>query len=414
MSLTEIKVRQAKPKEKVYFLADDDGLSLKIEPNGRKSWSYRYSLVGTNKRPRMKLGEYPVMSLKEARSVRDEYKFNDYQNKLLHKKDIKTFQDICEEWLEFKIKNSFEDEPRCGVIQLAKKCLDQDIYPNIGLTPFIEVKRYDLVKVIKNIESRNVKEPVKKAYSYLNQIYDYAVAMGYCEYNIANGLHKILVNNKIKKNYPHLNSDELSNFLARLNQINTDPIIKKALLFKLYTGVRGGELLLSEPHHFDLDKRIWKIPALHIKQYRRKVILGHDIPDFLVPLSDQALEVVKSALAWSHGEKYVFSSPRNNHKPIHFNTLNLIIRKMGYTKNELSSHGLRSTFSTILNESGLFQSNWIEAQLSHTDKNKTRASYNHAEYFNQRVEMMQWWGDFIDSCTGLCCTNLSVKAFSAI
>ncbi|WP_420315400.1 integrase arm-type DNA-binding domain-containing protein, partial [Acinetobacter pseudolwoffii] len=172
MSLTEIKVRQAKPKEKIYFLADDDGLSLKIEPNGRKSWSYRYSLVGTNKRPRMKLGEYPVMSLKEARSVRDEYKFNDYQNKLLHKKDIKTFQDICEEWLEFKIKNSFEDEPRCGVIQLAKKCLDQDIYPNIGLTPFIEVKRYDLVKVIKNIESRNVKEPVKKAYSYLNQIYD--------------------------------------------------------------------------------------------------------------------------------------------------------------------------------------------------------------------------------------------------
>lgn len=399
MSLTEIKVRQAKPKEKIYFLADDDGLSLKVEPNGRKSWSYRYSLAGTNKRPRMKLGEYPVMSLKEARSVRDEYKFNNYENKPLHKKYIKTFQDICEEWLEFKIKNSFEDEPRCGVIQLAKKCLDQDVYPNIGLMPFMEIKRYDLVKIIKKIESRNVKEPVKKAYSYLNQIYDYAVAMGYCEYNIAHGLHKILVNNKIKKNYPHLNSDELSNFLAKLNQINTDPIIKKALLFKLYTGVRGGELLLCEPYHFDLDKKIWKIPALHIKQYRRKVILGHDIPDFFVPLSDQALEVVKSALVWSHGEKYVFSSPRNNNKPIHFNTLNLIIRKMGYTKNELTSHGLRSTFSTILNESGLFQSNWIEAQLSHTDKNKTRASYNHAEYFNQRMEMMQWWGDFIDSCT---------------
>jgi len=399
MSLTEIKVRQAKSKEKIYFLADDDGLSLKVEPNGRKSWSYRYSLAGTNKRPRMKLGEYPVMSLKEARSVRDEYKFNNYENKPPHKKYIKTFQDICEEWLEFKIKNSFEDEPRCGVIQLAKKCLDQDVYPNIGLMPFIEIKRYDLVKIIKNIESRNVKEPVKKAYSYLNQIYDYAVAMGYCEYNIAHGLHKILINNKIKKNYPYLNSDELSRFLARLKQVNTDPIIKKALLFKLYTGVRGGELLLCEPHHFDLDKKIWKIPALHIKQYRRKVILGHDIPDFFVPLSDQALEVVKSALVWSHSEKYVFSSPRNNNKPIHFNTLNLIIRKMGYTKNELTSHGLRSTFSTILNESGLFQSNWIEAQLSHTDKNKTRASYNHAEYFNQRMEMMQWWGDFIDSCT---------------
>ena len=96
MSLTEIKVRQAKPKEKIYFLADDDGLSLKVEPNGRKSWSYRYSLAGTNKRPRMKLGEYPVMSLKEARSVRDEYKFNNYENKPLHKKYIKTFQDILQ------------------------------------------------------------------------------------------------------------------------------------------------------------------------------------------------------------------------------------------------------------------------------------------------------------------------------
>ena len=397
MSLTEAKVRQAKPKEKVYFLTDDDGLSLKVESNGRKSWSYRYSIEGTNKRPRVKLGEYPFMSLKQARTTRDEYKFSGHNNERINKKNIKSFQDICEEWLEFKIKNSFKDEPRCGVIQLAKKCLNHDIYPDIGLMPFNEIKRYDLVKIIQNIESRNVKEPVKKAYSYLNQIYDYAVAMGYCEYNIANGLHKILINNKIKKNYPYLNSGEIPIFLNRLNKINTDPIIKRALLFKLYTGVRGSELLLCEPHHFDLDKKIWKIPALHIKQYRRKVILGHDIPEFFVPLSSQALEVLKSALAWSHGEKYVFSSPRNNNKPIHFNTLNLIIRKMGYTKNELSSHGLRSTFSTVLNESGLFQSNWIEAQLSHTDKNKTRASYNHAEYFNQRVEMMQWWGDFIES-----------------
>ncbi|WP_155859786.1 tyrosine-type recombinase/integrase, partial [Acinetobacter terrae] len=162
-------------------------------------------------------------------------------------------------------------------------------------------------------------------------------------------------------------------------------------------GVRGAELLLSEPHHFDLDNKIWKIPALHIKQFRRKVILGHDIPDFLVPLSDQAILIIRSALEWSHGEKYVFYSPKNKNRHLHFNTLNTIIRKMNYSKNELSLHGLRSTFSTILNESGFFQQNWIEAQLSHTDKNKTRASYNHAEYLTQRIEMMQWWGDYLGS-----------------
>ena len=397
MSLTEFKVRQAKPKDKIYFLADDEGLSLKIEPNGRKSWSYRYSLEGGAKRPRVKLGVYPSMLLKDARSARDEYKLNNYSFNGSINKKIKSFKDICEEWLEFKTRNSFSDEPRCGVIQLAKKCLYKDIYPELSDIAFEDVKRYDLVAVIKKIESREVKEPVKKAYSYLNQIYDYAVAMGYCEYNIALGLNKILVNNKIKKNYPYLKQKEISGFIMRLNEVNTHPIIKKALWFKLYTGVRGAELLLSEPHHFDLENKVWKIPALHIKQFRRKVILGHDIPEFLVPLSDQAILIIKSALEWSHGEKYVFFSPRIKNKPLHFNTLNTIVRKMGYGKNDLSSHGLRSTFSTILNESGLFQQNWIESQLSHTDKNKTRASYNHAEYFKQRIEMMQWWGNYIES-----------------
>ncbi|MBQ0137901.1 MAG: tyrosine-type recombinase/integrase [Kurthia sp.] len=397
MSLTEFKVRQAKPKDKIYFLADDEGLSLKIEPNGRKSWSYRYSLEGGAKRPRVKLGVYPSMLLKDARSARDEYKLNNYSFNGSINKKIKSFKDICEEWLEFKTRNSFSDEPRCGVIQLAKKCLYKDIYPELSDIAFEDVKRYDLVAVIKKIESREVKEPVKKAYSYLNQIYDYAVAMGYCEYNIALGLNKILVNNKIKKNYPYLKQKEISGFIMRLNEVNTHPIIKKALWFKLYTGVRGAELLLSEPHHFDLENKVWKIPALHIKQFRRKVILGHDIPEFLVPLSDQAILIIKSALEWSHGEKYVFFSPRIKNKPLHFNTLNTIVRKMGYGKNDLSSHGLRSTFSTILNESGLFQQNWIESQLSHTDKNKTRASYNHAEYLNQRIEMMQWWGNYIES-----------------
>lgn len=397
MSLTEFKVRQAKPKDKIYFLADDEGLSLKIEPNGRKSWSYRYSLEGGAKRPRVKLGVYPSMLLKDARSARDEYKLNNYSFNGTINKKIKSFTDICEEWLEFKTRNSFSDEPRCGVIQLAKKCLYKDIYPELSDIAFEDVKRYDLVAVIKKIESREVKEPVKKAYSYLNQIYDYAVAMGYCEYNIALGLNKILVNNKIKKNYPYLKQKEISGFIMRLNEVNTHPIIKKALWFKLYTGVRGAELLLSEPHHFDLENKVWKIPALHIKQFRRKVILGHDIPEFLVPLSDQAILIIKSALEWSHGEKYVFFSPRIKNKPLHFNTLNTIVRKMGYGKNDLSSHGLRSTFSTILNESGLFQQNWIESQLSHTDKNKTRASYNHAEYLNQRIEMMQWWGNYIES-----------------
>ncbi|HEO1818369.1 tyrosine-type recombinase/integrase [Acinetobacter baumannii] len=399
MSLTETKVRQAHAKEKTRFLSDEEGLSLKIEPNGRKSWCYRYTDPETKKRRRIQLGLYPDLSLKKARQLRDDFRDNHFCFENETVVNVKTFREVGEEWLQFKRQNAFHDLPRCGVLQLAERCLQQDIYPELQDIPFQNIKRYDLVSVIKKIEARQVKEPVKKACSYLNQIYDYAVAMGYCEYNIAHGLNKVAVNNKIKKNYPYLKAEHISDFINRLRKLDTHPIIKKALVFKLYTGVRGVELLLAEPHHIDLDNKIWRIPALHIKQFRRKVILGHEIPDFLVPLSDQALEIVKEAMQWSLGEKYIFASPRKPDQPIHFNTLNLAIRKMGYDKQQLSSHGLRSTFSTILNESGLFQDNWIEAQLSHIDKNRTRASYNHAEYLVQRTDMMKWWGDFIENCT---------------
>ncbi|MCF9028570.1 tyrosine-type recombinase/integrase [Acinetobacter nectaris] len=398
MSLTEIKVRQAPRKEKISFLSDDDGLSLKIDSNGKKSWCYRYTDPNTKKRRRVKLGFYPEISLKKARQIRDDFRDNKFSFEKTKFSKLMTFRRVGEEWLQFKLKNSFNDLPRCGVLLLAEKCLHNDIYPEFETIPFQDIKRYDLVSIIRKIEARQVKEPVKKACSYLNQIYDYAVAMGYCEYNIANGLNKIVINNKIKKNYPYLKANEIFDFMNKLQKLKTHPTIKKALIFKLYTGVRGSELLLAEPHQFDFKNKIWKIPALHIKQFRRKVILGHEVPDFLVPLSDQALNIVKDAMQWSFGEKYIFASPRKENQHIHFNTLNMAIRKMGYDKNQLSSHGLRSTFSTILNDSGLFQDHWIEAQLSHIDKNRTRASYNHAEYLIQRTEMMQWWADYLTKC----------------
>ncbi|MEL4297786.1 tyrosine-type recombinase/integrase [Acinetobacter ursingii] len=397
MSLTEIKVRQANHKDKIYFLSDEDGLSLKVEPNGKKSWCYRYTDPKAKKRRRIQLGPYPDITLKKARLIRDDFRDNNFCFEGDTISEIITFRKVGDEWLQFKLKNAFNDLPRCGVLELAEKCLQNDIYPELQEIPFQKVKRYDLVAIIRKIETRQVKEPVKKACSYLNQIYDYAVAMGYCEYNIAHGLNKITVNNKIKKNYPYLRAEDISDFIHKVQRLDTHPIIKKALMFKLHTGVRGAELLLAESHHFDLKDKIWRIPALHIKQFRRKVILGHEIPDFLVPLSDQALEILKDVMQWSLGEKYIFASPRKQNQPIHFNTLNMTIRKMGYDKHQLSSHGLRSTFSTILNDSGLFQDNWIEAQLSHIDKNRTRASYNHAEYLAQRTEMMQWWGNYLSA-----------------
>ena len=397
MSLTEQRVRQAKPREKMYFIADDDGLSLKVEPNGNKSWSYRYALPNSTKRPRVKLGVYPIMSLKDARFARDEKKEQVFgESDTDSTTDILSFEKVALEWLDFKEKNALEDRPRSGVLELAHKALTQDVLPLIGDKDFLSLKRFDLVQVIRHIESRGVKEPVKKACSYLNQIYDYAVAMGYTDYNLAIGLQKVIIKQRVKQNYPYLQKDDLSDFLQRLKDNTAHPIVKKALWLKLYTGVRGAELLSAEPQHFDLENKLWRIPAIHVKQFRRRVVLGMQVPDYLIPLSDQAIEIVQSAISWSAGDKYVFASPRQAGNALHFNTLNTLIRRMGYSSEQLSSHGLRSTLSTILNDSGLFQSSWIEAQLSHTDKDQTRGSYNHAEYLTQRQEMMQWWADYLD------------------
>lgn len=397
MSLTEQRIRQAKPREKAYFMADDDGLSLKIEPNGIKSWSYRYSMPNSTKRPRVKLGIYPEMSLKQARLARDNKK-DEVFNQTEESSGILSFEKIALEWLDFKEKNALKDRPRSGVLELARKALMQDILPLMGDKEFANLKRFDLVQVIRHIESRGVKEPVKKACSYLNQIYDYAVAMGYTDYNLAIGLQKVIIKQRVKQHYPYLQTEDLPDFLNRLKHSQAHPIVKKALWLKLYTGVRGAELLSAEPQHFDLENKLWRIPAMHVKQFRRRVVLGMQVPDYLVPLSDQAIEVIRSAMDWSTGEKYVFASPRHAGQALHFNTLNTLIRRMGYSSEQLSSHGLRSSLSTILNDSGLFQSSWIEAQLSHTDKDQTRGSYNHAEYLNQRQEMMQWWADYLDQC----------------
>lgn len=392
MLLSEAEAKRAKPREKVYQLAVGDGLSLAIEPTGQKIWKLRYTQG--NKRKTKRLGTYPEISIKQAVSKKNV--FLDGLNETSIREVNPTFEMVAQEWLNFKIKNSLGDKPRNGVLVLASKCIERDINPVIGHIIFEKVKRTDLVKVIRLIESKGVKEPCKKACSYLNQIYDYAVSIGYSELNIATNLQKILIKTKIKQNYAFLSGTEIIEFYEKIYHSKCEPITKKALYLKILTGVRGAELLNAKAEQFDLDKGLWFIPAIQVKQFRRKVIEGHKVPDYVIPLSKQAIEIVSSAMEWSVGEKYLFSSPKKVGQHLHYNALNRVIRSLGYDKDKLTSHGLRASMSTVLNESNLFKSEWIEAQLSHTDKNAVRGTYNHAEYIEHRAKMVQWWADYLE------------------
>lgn len=390
--LTESQLKKLKPRDEAYQVACGDGLSLFIEPNGKKYWKYRFS-DSNAKRKTKRLGSFSDLSLRDAKNERikilAELKSDLGENKAV------TFEKVAHEWFQFKKQNSLGDKPLSGVLELADKFIKRELVPQFGHQEFRKIKRTDLVKLVRNIESRGVKEPCRKACSYLNQIYDYCVSVGYIDFNIASNLNKVLVKSKIKKNYAYLNSRDIIHFYSGIHQSNSHPIVKKAIQIKLLTGVRSAELIHAKKENIDLENGLWNIPAIQVKQFRRKVIEGHKIPDYVVPLSKQAIDVMRSAMQWSHGSNYVFNSPLLDNKPIHFNTINRSIRLMGYSKDDLTSHGFRSSMSTILNESDLFKSEWIEAQLSHTDKNTIRGTYNHANYLKQRSEMMQWWADYL-------------------
>lgn len=387
---TESQLKKLKPRNQRYQIACDDGLSLVIEPSGMKYWKLRYS-DEKNIRKAKRLGSYPELNLNKAQKLKLKF-LSELEGE---QEELITFHQVATEWLEFKQQNALGDRPHRGVLQQASELLKKDLEPLLGEKELLSIKRLDLVKAIRKIESRGVKEPCRKACSYLNQIYEYAVSLGYVELNIASNLNKVLIKTKIKKNYSYLDHKEIIKFYHDIKKSKSHPIVKKALQIKTLTGVRGAELIYAKNEDFDLENGLWHIPAIRVKQFRRKVIEGHNIPDYIIPLSTQAIEIIESAMLWSDGNDYVFNSPRKPNTPIHYNTMNRSIRLMGYTKEDISAHGLRSSMSTVLNESDLFKSEWIEAQLSHTDKNIVRGSYNHADYLEQRSKMMQWWSDYL-------------------
>ncbi|AMW80736.1 integrase (plasmid) [Acinetobacter sp. TGL-Y2] len=393
---TESQLKKLKPKNEPYQVSCNDGLSLFIEPSGKKYWKLRFN-DANGKRKIKRLGLLSELSLRAAKNEKAKI-IAALQNEIEQNSSI-TFYKVSKEWLDFKKKNSLGDKPLSGVLELAEKFIENELDKSLGKIDFRNIRRTDLVKLIRKIESRGVKEPCRKACSYLNQIYEYAISIGYIELNIASNLNKVLMKTKIKKNYAYLNDVDVIQFYNNIGKSNSYPIVRKALQIKSLTGVRGAELINAKKEHFDLEKRLWNIPAIQVKQFRRKVIEGHKIPDYVVPLSKQAVEIIESAMEWSIGSEYVFNSPKKSNNHLHFNTMNRAIRLMGYSKDSVTSHGLRSSMSTILNGSDLFKSEWIEAQLSHTDKNSIRGTYNHADYLKQRANMMQWWADYLESKT---------------
>ena len=307
-------------------------------------------------------------------------------------------------WLEFKLRKinaSVSKEKKNGgrqgtAVQI-ERYLRLDMLPLLGDKPMGMITRADLLAVQRKIEKRGSLSIAEKVRTWLNEIFRYAVATGEIEINPASDMDMAAIPYRKVKHNPHLTMAEIPELLARLHHYQGSRQTQLGLKLLLMTGVRTGELRYAEPGQFDLENAIWRIPAEDVKQLQKiKAQKDQNVPDYLVPLPKQAVEIIKELQSCMFpAQRYVLCHLSNSKEAISENTLNGALRRMGF-KNRLTGHGIRATLSTALNELG-YNKDWIEAQLSHSDKDQIRATYNHAEYVEQRREMMQAWADRLDA-----------------
>ncbi|EJB8382632.1 phage-related integrase [Pseudomonas aeruginosa] len=407
MALSDLAVRKAKATGKAYTLADLDGLSLAVAPGGGKSWHFRYQWYGKQKR--MSLGTYPELSLQDARALRDEARalLAKDTNPHAHRKQKRftarltteyTFKAVFLKWLAHR-GLTFE-EGRQTTQSLIPRIFANDVLPLLGKRSIFEIKRTDLLEVIGNIERRKALSVAEKVRTWFNQMFRYAlVVVPGLEHNPASDLDVVALPLPPVNHNPFLRMSELPKYLQRVRKYRGRLQTQLGLRLLMLTGVRTGELRQATPDQFDLDQGLWVIPANVVKQLktdmRRKRQLPQNIPPYIVPLSVQAMEVVRFLLEqFKPAQRYLLRSDVDIKAHISENTLNSALKRMGY-RDLLTGHGMRATMSTALNEIG-YPKIWVDAQLSHVDPNKVSATYNHAEYVEQRRRMMQDWADRLD------------------
>ncbi|HEI9804481.1 tyrosine-type recombinase/integrase [Proteus mirabilis] len=382
MPLTDIQIRKANPKEKPYTLNDGNGLSLLVEPNGSKGWRFRYRFAG---KPKMiSLGVYGQVTLAEARKKRDEAKKQLAEN--INPSDARksekialryatenTFYAVAMEWHSSKC-STWSD----GYASEILRCFENDIFPYIGKRPIDQIAPLELLAVLQKIEKRGALEQANKIRRRCGEVFRYAVITGRVKYNPAPDLAGAM-NKPETKHFPFLREDEIPDFVKALNNYQGSKITKYATQLLMLTGVRTVELRLAEWSEFDFDNAIWEIPKERMKKRR----------PHLVPLSPQVIAILNELKVITGYYPLLFPGRNDVRKPISEASINKVIEKIGY-KGRLTGHGFRHMMSTILHEKG-FDSAWIELQLAHVDKNSIRGIYNHAQYLEQRKEMLNFY-----------------------
>ncbi len=395
--LTEARIRHAKSKEKPYKLRDGRGLYLLVTPAGARLWRFRYRQPGTARAGRgcresmLGLGAYPDVSLKMARDRRD-----DARKLIAAGADPaavrraerigqeNTVEAVTKEWLA---KQRFSP----ATLEKAEWTFQDLIFPYLGSKPVAQVTAAEILAVLRRLEARGKHETAHRTKQRISQVIRYAIATGRAERDPTADLRGALAPITVTS-YPAITDPlKVGGLLRAIDGYSGQPQVAAALKLAPLVFVRPGELRAAEWSEFNLDSEQpeWRIPAERMKMGELHI----------VPLSSQAVAILRELRPFTAGGRFVFPSLRSRSRPISENTIGAALRRLGYSKDEMTTHGFRAMASTLLNERGV-PPDVIELQLAHAERNRVRAAYNRAQRITERRSMMQTWADFLDGLKG--------------
>jgi integrase len=389
--LSDIETRKAKPKDKPYKLSDERGLYLLVNPNGGKLWRLNYRFEGKQKT--LALGVYPDVSLAQAREKRDEARkliagdidpglHRKTQKRAIIERAAHSFEAVAREWFS-KYQPTWTPDHGEKIIRR----LERDVFPWIGARPIAEINAPELLTVLRRIEARGALETAHRAHQNCGQVFRYAVATGRAERDPSGDLRGALPPAKVKHLAAITEPAEIGALLRSMAGYQGSLITRCALRLAPLVFVRPGELRQAEWSEIDLDRAEWCIPAERMKMREPHI----------VPLSSQAVAILRELHPLTGTGRFVFPSPRAATRPMSNNAVLSALRRMGYSNDEMTGHGFRAMARTVLDEVLGFRVDIIEHQLAHAVKDPNGRAYNRTKHLDEQRRMMQAWADYLDS-----------------
>lgn len=391
MALSDSACRNSKSKEKAYKLADSMGLYLLVSPSGSKLWRMKYRYFGKEKL--LSIGQYPLVSLQQAREERDKARklLSTHKDPSLTKQEVKrvaaesasnTFEQVAKDWHE-RYKVRWTEKHALTVMRR----LEIDLFPSIGNIPIKDITTARLTSVIETIEKRGAYEMARRCLQYARAVFAYAKIKGKVDHNPADIKAKDFLTNPQQGHFPAMESKDLPAFLERLYRNDGRLFIqtKIAMELLLLTFVRTSELRLARWAEVDFDKAQWIIPGERMKMGR----------DHIVPLSTQSLALFKQMKEMNGHRDWIFTNQRDPRKPMSDGAILMALDRMGY-RGIHTGHGFRAlAMTTIIEELG-YRYEVPDTQLAHAKGDDIRRAYDRSKFLSERVEMMQKWADYIE------------------